>query len=70
MVLTCPVLLFLRAPAAPKQSATGKGAAAVHTNTFLLHPANVNLAMDETVELSVYAFPSAEGLVEDVVMCR
>lgn len=71
MVLTCPVMLFLCAPAAaPKPSAAGKGVAAVHTNTFLLHPANVNLALDETVELSVYAFPPSEGLVEDVVMCR
>jgi hypothetical protein len=30
----------------------------------------MQLAMEETVELSVYAFPSAEGLVEDAIMCR
>jgi hypothetical protein len=56
--------------AAPKASATGKTTAPVHTNTFLLHPTSMDLGMDETVELSVYAFPVAEGLVEDVVMCR
>jgi hypothetical protein len=30
----------------------------------------MHLGMEETVELSVYAFPVAEGLVEDVIMCR
>jgi CDGSH-type Zn-finger protein len=30
----------------------------------------MQLALEETVELSVYAFPSAEGLVEDAIMCR
>jgi hypothetical protein len=30
----------------------------------------MDLAMDETLDLSVFAFPTAEGLVEDVIMCR
>jgi hypothetical protein len=63
-------IVVLARAAAPKSSTAGKGVAAVHTDTFLLHPASVNLALDETVELSVYAFPPSEGLVEDVVMCR
>jgi hypothetical protein len=30
----------------------------------------MDLARDETAELSVFAFPGSEGLLEDVIMCR
>jgi hypothetical protein len=30
----------------------------------------MDLAIDETQELCVYAYPTAIGLAEDVVMCR
>jgi len=36
----------------------------------MLSPTSMDLAMEDTVELSVYAFPTAEGLVEDTIMCR
>lgn len=56
--------------AAPaKSSQAGKGAATPES-TFILHPSSMDLAMDETLDLSLFAFPTAEGLVEDVIMCR
>ncbi|EFJ42226.1 hypothetical protein VOLCADRAFT_67248 [Volvox carteri f. nagariensis] len=39
-------------------------------NVFLLHPQSLDLKVDETQELVVYAFPKADGLVEDVIVCR
>ena len=37
---------------------------------FTLEPTSMDLAIDETQDLCLYAYPTAEGLVEDVVMCR
>lgn len=36
----------------------------------MLHPSSMALGLEETLELSVFAFPLVEGLVDDVIMCR
>lgn len=66
-MLTCLNAYANAAP--PKSSQAGKGAVASES-TFILHPSSMDLAKDETLDLSVFAFPTAEGLVEDVIMCR
>ncbi|KXZ49496.1 hypothetical protein GPECTOR_21g722 [Gonium pectorale] len=39
-------------------------------NVFVFHPTSLDLKVDETQELCVYAFPMHDGLVEDVLVCR
>jgi hypothetical protein len=60
--------------AAPKKEAPKKdvkgGGASLSLPLFTLSPASLELKMDETTELCVYAFPSEEGPFEDVVVCR
>jgi hypothetical protein len=69
-MLTLHLLLLIMCCAAPAKSAQGGKGAAAPESTFLLHPSSMDLAMDETLDLSVFAFPTAEGLEEDVIMCR
>lgn len=57
----------LRAPAA---GAKGSSSGAAPASPFVLQPSSLDLGLGETAELSVFAFPAAEGLLEDVVMCR
>lgn len=38
--------------------------------TFLLHPTTIELKVDETQDLQLWAFPPEEGDHEDVVVCR
>jgi hypothetical protein len=48
-----------------------KGAApATELPAFDILPTSMALAVEEVQELSVFAFPKQEGLVEDVIMCR
>lgn len=35
-----------------------------------LEPSSMDLALDETQELIIHAYPTSEGLHEDVIMCR
>lgn len=44
---------------------TGKGQGAV----FIVHPEALDLKIDETQEVSVFAFPAADGKIEDVLEC-
>lgn len=37
---------------------------------FVLGPTSMDLKIDETMELTVYGFPTEPGLVEDVIVCR
>lgn len=48
----------------------GAGSKAPAAPPFLLQPSSMDLAIDETQELTVLAYPGAEGTFEDVVMCR
>ena len=51
------------------KSTTGaKGGGSPESPIFLIEPATMDLAVDETQDLTVYAFPSAEGSVSDVVV--
>jgi hypothetical protein len=47
-----------------------KGAPAADLPVFDILPTSMALAVEEVQELSVFAFPKQEGLVEDVIMCR
>ena len=60
------LLVATAAPAAAKPA--GKGAAPA-APPFLLQPTSMDLAIDETQELTVYAFPTSEGPFADVIMC-
>lgn len=62
------LLMHCRAVAATGKP-TGKAAAST-APPFLLQPVTMDLAVDDTQELTVYAFPSSEGCFTDVVMCR
>lgn len=57
---------------ADKGKGAGKGApaGAQLDGVFVLSPASMDLKIDETQELTVYAFPTEEGPVEDVIICQ
>jgi hypothetical protein len=57
-------------PAAAPAGKPGPGGKAPATPPFLLQPSSMDLAIDETQELTVLAYPGIEGTFEDVVMCR
>lgn len=59
-----------RAPSGTAGRPSVKAGGAAQPAPFILSPAAMDLRIDETQELCVYAFPPQEGKFEDVVMCR
>lgn len=58
------------APAAKGKGDKGAAAGASLDSTFVFHPTSMDLKMDETQDLTVWAFPTAEGPVEDVIVAK
>eukprot|EP00798_Chlamydomonas_sp_ICE-L_P006741 gene6741-3411_t len=51
----------------------GKGVAPGGTgldDVFVLDPPTVDIKIDETIDLTVYAFPTDEGRYDDVIVCK
>ncbi len=56
--------------AAPAVAVPGARGGPIAGCAFMLHPPQLHLKVDEMQEVAVVALPEAEGVFQDVLMCR